>query len=66
MVAGQVAMTTSRDGRRTMLTGGAGSSIGGRPSGMRVQNVTGPWTIRPLHGAPPGIGEASEGRTNGA
>ena len=69
IVAGQVAMATGRDGRRTMPTGGAGSPIGGRPSGTRgtrVEDATGAWTVRPLHGAPPGIGEASEGRTNGA
>ena len=66
IVAGQVAMATGRDGRRTMPTGGAGSPIGGRPSGTRVEDATGAWTVRPLHGAPPGAGEASEGRTNGA
>ena len=66
IVAGQVAMATGRDGRRTMPTGGAGSPIDGRPSGTRVEDATGAWTVRPLHGAPPGIGEASEGRTNGA
>ena len=66
IVAGQVAMATGRDGRRTMPTGGAGSSIDGRPSGTRVEDATGAWTVRPLHGASPGIGEASEGRTNGA
>ena len=31
IVAGQVAMVTNRDGRRTMLTGGVGSPIDGRP-----------------------------------
>ena len=66
IVAGQVAMATGRDGRRTMPTGGAGSLIDGRPSGTRVEDATGAWTVRPLHGDPPGIGEASEGRTNGA
>ena len=66
IVAGQVAMATGRDGRRTMPTGGVGSPISGRPSGTRVEDATGAWTVRPLHGAPPGIGEASEGRTNGA
>ena len=66
IVAGQVAMATSRDGRRTMPTGGAGSPIGKRLSGTRVEDATGAWTVRPLHGAPQGIGEASEGRTNGA
>ena len=66
IVAGQVAMATGRDGRRTMPTGGAGSPIDGRPSGTRVEDATGAWTVRPLHGAPPGIGDASEGRTNGA
>ena len=66
IVAGQVAMATGRDGRRTMPSGGAGSPIDGRPSGTRVKDATGAWTVRLLHGAPPGIGEASEGRTNGA
>ena len=66
IVAGQVARATGRDGRRTMPTGGAGSPIGGRPLGTQVEDTTGPWTVRPLHGAPPEIGEASEGRTNGA
>ena len=65
IVAGHVAMATSRDGRRTMPTGGAGSPIGGRPSGTQVEDATGAWTVRLLHGAPPGIGKASEGRTNG-
>ena len=40
-VAGQVAMATGRDGRRTMPSGGAGSPIGGRPSGTRVEDATG-------------------------
>ena len=66
IVAGQVAMATGRDGRQTMPTGGAGSPIDGRPSGTRVEDATGAWTVRLLHGASPGIGEASEGRTNGA
>ena len=66
IVAGQVAMVTGCDGRRTMPTGGAGSPIGGRPSGTRLEDARGAWTVRPLHGASPGIGEASEGRTNGA
>ena len=66
IVAGQVAMATGRDGRRTMPTVGAGSPIDGRPSGTRMEDTTGAWTVRPLHGAPPGIGEQSEGRTNGA
>ena len=66
IVAGQVAMATGCDGRQTMPTGGAGSPIDGRLSGTRVEDATGAWTVRLLHGAPPGIGEASEGRTNGA
>ena len=66
IVAGQVAMATGHDGRRTMSTGGAGAPIGGRPSGTRVEDATGAWTVHPLHGAPLGISEASEGRTNGA
>ena len=66
IVAGQVAMATGRDGRQTMLTGGARSPIGGRLSGTRVEDATGAWTVRPLHRAPLGISEASEGRTNGA
>ena len=66
IVAGQVAMATGRDGWRTMPTSGAGSLIDGRPSGTRVEDATGAWMVRTLHGAPPGIGEASEGRTNGA
>ena len=66
IVAGQVAMATGRDSRRTLPTGGAGSPIGGRPSGTRVEDATGAWTLRPLQRVPPGIGEASEGRTNGA
>ena len=66
IVVGQVAMATGRDSRRTMPTGGAGSPIGGQPSGTRVEDTTGLWTVRPLHGAPRGVGEASEGRTNGA
>ena len=61
IVAGQVAMATGRDGRRTMPTGGAGSPIGGRPSGTRVGDATGAWTVRPLHGAPPGAGEGERG-----
>ena len=66
IVAGQVAMATGRDDRRTIPTGGAGSLIDGQPSGTRVEDATGAWMVRPLHRAPPGIGEASEGRTNGA
>ena len=66
IVAGQVAMATGRDGRRTMPTGGAGSPTGKRPSGTRVEDATGAWTVRPLHGASPGIGQANEGRANGA
>ena len=59
-------MATGRDGRRTMPTGGAGSPIGGQPSGTRVEDATGPWTVHPLQGAPLGVGKASEGGTNGA
>ena len=66
VVVGQVALATGRDGRRTMPTGGVGSLIGGRPSGTRAEDAMGAWMIRPLHGAPPRVGEASEGRTNGA
>ena len=66
IIMGLVTMATGRDGRRTMPTGGVGSLICGWPSGTRVEDTTGAWTVRPLHGAPPGIGEASEGRTNGA
>ena len=66
VVAGQVAMATGRDCRQVMPTGGVGSPIGGRPSGTRVEDAMGAWTVRLLHGAPLGISEASEGRTNGA
>ena len=66
IVVGQVAMATGCDGRQTMPTGGTGSPIGGRPSGTRVEDATWTWTVRLLHGAPLGISEASEGRTNGA
>ena len=31
-----------------------------------MEDATGAWTVRLLHGAPPGIGEASDGITNGA
>ena len=62
---GQVAMATGRDCRQTMPTGGAGSPSGGRPSGMRVEDATGAWTVPTLHGCPLGVDEASEGRTNG-
>ena len=66
IVTGQVALTTGRDSRRTMPTSGTGSLIGGRSSRTRVETATGAWTVRLLHGAPPGVGEASERRTDGA
>ena len=66
IVVGQVAMATDHGGRRTMPTGNAGSPIGGWPSGTREEVATGAWAVRPLHRAPPGVGEASKGRANGA
>ena len=65
IVAGQMAMATGRDSLQTMPAGGAGSPIGRRPSGTRVEDATGAWTVCPVHRAPPGIGKASEGRSNG-
>ena len=62
---GQVVMATDHGGRRTMPTGDVGSPISGRPSGTREEAATGACTVHPLHRAPPGVGEASEGRTNG-
>ena len=59
---GQVAMATSRDSWRTMLTGGARSLIGGRPSGTRVEATTGAWMVRPLHGVPQRAGGVREGQ----
>ena len=58
-------MATDHGGRRTMPTGDAGCPIGGRSSEMREEAATGAWMFRPLHGAPPGVSEASEGRTDG-
>ena len=66
IVVGQVAMATGCDNQQTMPAGAAGSLISGRPLGTRVEDATGAWMVRPLHGAPPGVGEVSEGRTNGA
>ena len=65
IVVGQVAMATNHGGQQTMLTGDAGSLIGGRPSGAQEEAVTGTWTACLLHGAPLGVGKANEGRTNG-
>ena len=45
-------MVTYHGGRRTMPTGDAGSPIGGRSSETQEEAVTGPWTVRPLHGMP--------------
>ena len=41
IVAGQVAMATSRDGQRIMPSGAAGSPIGHRLTGTRVETATG-------------------------
>ena len=61
IVAGQVAMATGRDSQRTMPTGGAGSPIGGRPSGTRLEDATGAWTVSPLHGTPLGSARRARG-----
>ena len=52
--------------RRTMPTGGGGPPIGGWPSGAQVEAARGTWTVRPLRGAPQGVGEADEGGKDGA
>ena len=62
---GQVAMTTKYGNWQTMLTGDVGSPIGRRLSGTWEEAAMGPWTVCLLHGAPLGLGEASEGRANG-
>ena len=59
-------MATGRNGQWTMPSGDAGSPIGHMPLGMQVETAMGAWMVRPLHGAPLGVGEASEGRTDGA
>ena len=63
---GQVAMVTYHGGRRTMPTGDAGSPIGGRSSETQEEAVTGPWTVRPLHGPLRDAGGADEERERGA
>ena len=63
---GQVAMVTYHGGRRTMPTGDAGSPIGGRSSETQEEAVTGPWTVRPLHGPPQDASGADEERERGA
>ena len=65
IVVGQVAMATDHGGQRTKPTGDAGCPIRGRLLEAREEAPTGAWTVRPLHGAPPGVGKASEGRTDG-
>ena len=35
------------------------------PSGTRVETEMGAWRVRPLHGEPLWVGEASEGGTDG-
>ena len=61
IAVGQVAMATDHDSQRIALTGGAGSPMGGRPSGTREDVATGEWMVRPLHGAPQGVNRAVEG-----
>ena len=63
---GQVAMVTYHGGRGTMPTGDAGSPIGGRSSETLEEAVNGPWTVRPLHGAPWDAGGADKERERGA
>ena len=66
IVVGQVAMVTYHGGRRTMPTGDAGSPIGGRSLVTQEEAVTGPWTVRPLHGPPRDAGGADKERERGA
>ena len=66
IVVGQMAMAIDHGGRRTRPTGGAVSSIGGWPSGMREEAMMGAWTVRPLYRAPPGVGGASGAEKDGA
>ena len=49
-----------------MPTGDAGSPIGGRSSETQEGAVTGPWTVRPLHGPPRDAGGADEEGERGA
>ena len=65
IVVGQMVMAIDHGGRRAMPTGGLEFRIGGWLLGTQVEATTGAWTVHLLHGAPLGVGEASEGRTNG-
>ena len=66
IAVGQMAMAIDHGSQRTMPTSGAGSSIGGWPSGTREEATMGAWTVRPLYQAPPGVGGASEAEKDGA
>ena len=63
---GQVAMATDHGCQRPALTDGAGSPIGGGPLGSREKVAMGPWTVRPLHEVPQGVGGADERGKDGA
>ena len=66
IAVGQMAMAIDHGGRRTMPTGGVGSSIGGWPSRTREEATMGAWMVRPLYRAPLGVGGASEAEKDGA
>ena len=55
---GQLGMAIDPGGQRTMPTGGARSSIGGRLSGTQVEAVMGAWMVRLLYWALQGVGKA--------
>ena len=66
IAVGEMAMAIDHGGRRTMPTGGAGSSIDGWPSGTAEEAAMETWTVRPLYRAPPRVGGASEAGKDGA